>query len=103
MILSYWDIDTENVHRGRISRKFQVVAATARRKLDALEAAQYFTDMRNPPGNRLEKLAGERAEQYSIRINDQYRICFDWRERIVSLNGLPAMGDAANVEITDYR
>jgi proteic killer suppression protein len=64
---------------------------TARRKLEWLEAAHTLDDLRVPPGNRLEKLKGERAGQYSIRINDQWRICFEWRD-----------GHAWDVEIVDY-
>jgi proteic killer suppression protein len=61
------------------------------RKLEWLNAAQNVADLRIPPGNRLEKLAGDRAGQYSIRINDQWRLCFEWRD-----------GDAWCVEIADY-
>ncbi len=61
------------------------------RKMAILDAAGALSDLRIPPGNRLEKLAGDRAGQYSIRINDQWRICFVWRR-----------GDAYDVEIVDY-
>ena len=63
----------------------------AGRKLAILDAAESLGDLRVPPGNRLEKLSGERAGQHSIRINDQWRICFRWRE-----------ANAYEVEITDY-
>lgn len=63
----------------------------ALRKLLILDAADALQDLRVPPGNRLEKLKGDRAGQYSIRINDQWRICFEWHD-----------GDAYSVEITDY-
>ena len=63
----------------------------ALRKLRMLNRAVTLQDLRAPPANRLEKLAGGRAGQYSIRINDQWRICFEWKE-----------GDADNVEIVDY-
>jgi proteic killer suppression protein len=63
----------------------------ARRKLEWLDAAKNIEDLRLPPGNRLEKLKGDRAGQHSIRVNDQWRICFEWRE-----------GHAWNVEIVDY-
>lgn len=66
-------------------------AAVTRRKLAMLDAAKALEDLRSPPGNRLEKLRGNRQGQYSIRINDQYRICFVWRDQ-----------DAFEVEITDY-
>ena len=63
----------------------------ARRKLDELAVAHNLEDLHNPPGNRLEELHGERAGQYSIRINHQYRICFRWER-----------GEAVDVEIVDY-
>jgi proteic killer suppression protein len=63
----------------------------ALRKLRMLNNALTLNDLRIPPANRLEKLSGDRAGQYSIRINEQWRICFEWRDR-----------DAYNVEITDY-
>jgi toxin HigB-1 len=64
----------------------------ALRKLLILDAADELIDLRVPPGNRLEKLSGDRAGQYCIRINDQWRVCFEWRD-----------GDAYEVEIVDYR
>lgn len=64
---------------------------TAPRKLLILDAAETLNDLRSPPGNRLEKLRGDRAGEYSIRINEQWRICFQWRD-----------GDAYEVEIADY-
>ena len=67
------------------------ILKTARRKLIQLNASQQLTDLRIPPGNRLEPLRGNRKGQYSIRINDQWRICFTW-----------SGSDAANVEIVDY-
>ncbi len=67
------------------------VRRAAQRKLAMLDAAQSLQDLRVPPGNRLEKLTGDREGQHGIRINDQWRICFRWRE-----------GDAYDVEITDY-
>jgi len=66
-------------------------AGVTRRKLTMLDSAQTIDDLRIPPGNRLERLHGNRQGQYSIRINDQYRICFEWRGN-----------DACGVEITDY-
>jgi len=69
-----------------------VVSRVAMRKLEWLNAARDVADLRIPPGNRLEKLAGDRAGQYSIRINDQWRLCFEWRD-----------GDAWGVEIVDYQ
>ena len=67
------------------------MAKTALRKLDQLDASVRIEDLMAPPGNRLEKLRGDRAEQWSIRINDQWRICFRWEN-----------GDAWDVEIVDY-
>jgi proteic killer suppression protein len=63
----------------------------AQRKLASVDAADVLQDLRVPPGNRLEKLSGDRVGQYSIRVNDQWRICFEW-----------SAGDAFDVEITDY-
>ena len=67
------------------------IQRAAYRKLAILDAAVALSDLRVPPGNRLEKLSGDRAGQYSIRVNDQWRICFVWRQ-----------GDAYDVEIADY-
>lgn len=72
-------------------RRFKAIEAVARRKLEMIEAAQALQDLRVPPGNRLEALKGDRKGQHSIRVNDQWRICFVWRE-----------GAAENVEIVDY-
>lgn len=74
-----------------ISFLWQQRRSTALRKLRMLSNAISLNDLRVPPANRLEKLTGERAGQYSIRINDQWRICFEWQE-----------GDVSNVEIADY-
>jgi proteic killer suppression protein len=91
MIRSFRDLDTERLFsvrgHGEFHRRFRGVAL---RKLVLLHGADALTDLRIPPGNRLEKLRGDRAGQYSIRINDQYRICFEWRD-----------GDAYLVEIAD--
>ena len=86
--------DTESLFKGnRISRFVAFVAfeAVARRKLVQLNAATTLSFLRVPPGNRLEALKGGRKGQYSIRINDQWRVCFDWTQ-----------GDAYDVEIVDY-
>ena len=90
MIRSCKDRETEKLLRRVPSSKFQRIERTARLKLDFLDAAAALTDL-TLPGLRLEKLSGNRARQYSIRINEQYRICFRWRE-----------GDAYEVEVTDY-
>ncbi|MCQ4632072.1 type II toxin-antitoxin system RelE/ParE family toxin [Shinella sp. CPCC 100929] len=92
MIKSFADRETELIWSGRRSRRLPADMQTiALRKLRMLHAAQAVTDLRVPPGNRLELLKGNLAGLYSIRINDQWRICFSWSE-----------GDAANVRIIDY-
>ncbi len=92
MINSFQDRETEKVFRRQFSRKLpQDIQRNARRKLEILDAAGALEDLRIPPANRLEKLSGHREGQYSIRINDQWRICCTWRE-----------GDAYGVEIVDY-
>jgi len=92
MIRSFRDKGTECLFSRRYSQRFPPdVQRTAWRKLAILDAAENLTDLRVPPGNRLEKLSGDRAGQYSIRINDQWRICFCWSE-----------GDAYEVEVADY-
>ena len=92
VIRSFRDRDTEGIWRGEVVRRLGWdIQQTARRKLRMLNNAQSLSDLRVPPGNRLEALRGDRAGQHSIRINDQWRICFEWRE-----------GDAFDVEIVDY-
>ena len=92
MIESFRDRDTERVFRRERTRRFSgALARSALKKLILLEAAASLQDLRSPPGNMLERLAGVRRGQYSIRINEQWRICFDWKA-----------GRAANVEIVDY-
>ena len=92
MILSFACAETERVFRAELSRRFPpVIQRGARRKLLALHAATELRQMAVPPGNRLEALKGNRQGQHSIRVNDQWRICFEWRE-----------GHAWNVEIVDY-
>jgi proteic killer suppression protein len=92
VIRSFRDKDAERLfHRERPRRWPAALIAGARRKLLILDAAEALADLRVPPGNRLEKLAGDRAGQYSIRINDQWRICFRW-----------AGDGAVDVEIVDY-
>jgi proteic killer suppression protein len=84
--------ETERIFRGERSRKLTPdIQNTARRKLEYLHRARMLRDLLAPPGNRLEGLKGDRAGQHSIRINDQWRICFFWRE-----------GIAERVEIVDY-
>ena len=92
MIKSFRDKETEKIFSRQISRKLpQDIQRIARKKLVILDAAVQLNDLRTPPGNRLEALAIDRKGQHSIRINDQWRICFKW-----------SGGDAYDVEITDY-
>lgn len=92
MIRSSRDKDTARLwNRQRPRRLPATILKAALRKLVILDGAERLQDLRIPPGNRLEKLSGDREGQYSIRINDQWRICFVWSE-----------GDAHEVEITDY-
>jgi proteic killer suppression protein len=91
VIRSFRDKETERIFRREFSRKFQRIATVAKRKLDQVHAAAAISDLGAIPGNRLETLAGDRAGQRSIRVNDQWRICFRWAEP-----------DALEVEIVDY-
>jgi toxin HigB-1 len=91
VIRSFRDKDTERVFRREFSRKHQAIARVAKRKLDQLHAAAALADLSVIPGNRLETLAANRQGQYSIRLNDQWRICFRWVD-----------SDAGEVEIVDY-
>lgn len=92
MIRSFSDKDTEKVFRRIRIRKLSIdLQRITQRKLVMIDAAGTIKDLKIPPGNRLEKLSGVRKGQHSIRINDQWRICFVWRD-----------GDAYNVEIVDY-
>jgi toxin HigB-1 len=92
MLRSFRDKETEAVWQRRQARKLDLsLQRAAWRKLAMLDAAETLSDLRVPPGNRLEKLTGDRAGQYSIRINQQWRICFRWTD-----------AGPADVEITDY-
>lgn len=92
MIQSFADRDTERLfHREPVRRLPAELLRTMLRKLVLVDAAEQLDDLRVPPGNRLEKLKGERSGQHSIRINDQWRICFRWKDR-----------NAYDVEIVDY-
>ena len=91
MIVSFKDADTEALAVGRRIKRFQKIEKVARRKLRQLQIAGRIDDLRVPPGNRLETLKGDRARQYSIRLNDQFRICFRW-----------TAAGARDVEIVDY-
>lgn len=92
VIKSFRNSATERVFRGVVARRLpREIQAIALRKLLVLHAAVAVEELRSPPGNRLERLTGNRAGQFSLRVNDQWRICFRWEE-----------GDAYGVEITDY-
>lgn len=92
MIRSFADKQTAAIFAGhRVTALPPHVQEVARRKLKAIDAAKAIDDLRVPPGNRLEKLSGGRKGQWSIRVNDQWRVCFGWDD-----------GDADDVQITDY-
>ena len=96
MIRSFRDAATDDLFYGRSTKAArktlpQKLWGQAGKKLDALDSAELLEDLRIPPGNRLEALKGERREQHSIRINDQYRICFTWTE-----------AGPERVEVVDY-
>jgi len=92
MIRSFADRETEKVWEGEVSKRLpRDIQTTALRKLMLIEAASTLDDLREPPGNRLEMLRGDRDGQWSIRINRQWRICFQWMD-----------GNAQDVEIVDY-
>ena len=92
MLKSFRDQETERLFLRHFSRRLSPgLHRVAWRKLAMLDAAERLEDLMIPPGNRLEKLSGDRKGQYSIRINDQWRVCFQWTK-----------GDAYEVEITDY-
>lgn len=78
MIVSFKDADTEALANGWRVKRFVNIESVARRKLRQLQIAGRLEDLRVPPGNHLESLRGDRAGQHSIRINDQYRVCFRW-------------------------
>ena len=92
MIESFADLEAEKIFKGIVSRKLPLtIQKTARRKLVYLDDADDLRDLFAPPGNRLEALHGDREGQYSLRINDQYRVCFKWEK-----------STARDVEIVDY-
>jgi len=92
MIRSFGDSETEKVFKREYSKKLpEDIQKRARQKILLIDAAAEINDLRVPPGNRLEQLKGDRSGQHSIRVNDQWRICFTWDD-----------GDAYDVEITDY-
>jgi proteic killer suppression protein len=91
MIRSFKDRDTAELAQVGTNRRWRSIESVARRKLNRMDAALLLEDLRDPPGNMLEPLKGNRQGQYSIRINDQFRICFVWRE-----------DGTYEVEIVDY-
>jgi proteic killer suppression protein len=91
MIRSFRCRDTQQLFENERSRRFRAIERVALRKLTYQDAAVHLDALRSPPGNRLEALRGDRAGQHSIRINDQWRICFRWSD-----------GHAHEVEIVDY-
>jgi len=92
VINSYRNKETKRIFDGEISKKFPVaIQKRARRKIDSLDLAGNINDLRCPPSNHLEELSGDRQGQFSIRVNDQYRVCFEWVNNC-----------AENVELTDY-
>jgi toxin HigB-1 len=91
MIRSFRCTDTRMLFETGKARRFAAIAVVAGRKLTQLDSAHELRDLKSPPGNRLEALRGNRAGQYSIRINDQFRICFEWTEQ-----------GPAKVAIVDY-
>ena len=93
MILSFRDERTSDFARGKRIKAFSGIERSARLKLDRLEAATSILDLSALPGNRFEALKGQRKGQYSIRINDQWRVCFEWPDKSPG---------PTNVEIVDY-
>ena len=91
MIRSFACLDSEALFHSSAVARFRNIERVARRKLLQLHAASELASLRIPPGNQLESLKGDRKGQYSIRVNDQFRLCFEWKEP-----------DAHNVEIVDY-
>lgn len=92
VIKSFRDKDTEQIWAGHVSRRLPTdMQRVARRKLRMVDNAQSLVDLRIPPANRLERLTGRRKGQHSIRVNDQWRVCFEWKR-----------GHAYGVEVVDY-
>jgi toxin HigB-1 len=93
MILSFRDKRTRDFANGKYVKAFSGFSRPAELKLDQLDAATSLTDLAVLPGNRFESLKGDRKGQYSIRINDQWRVCFEWPDRLLG---------PVNVQIVDY-
>jgi len=92
MIKTFQDKDTQRLFNRDPVRRFRDVERAARRKLEMLDAAEALSNLRLPPGNHLEALRGDRSGQYSIRINDRWRVCFTWGDD----------NNAYEVEVCDY-
>ena len=90
VIVAFKDREAEKIFDGARSRRYAGIQKAIERKLRMLHRATSVDDLKEPPGNRLEKLQGDRSGQYSIRVNDQFRICFEWES-----------GNAENVEVAD--
>jgi proteic killer suppression protein len=91
VIIDFADEETRKIFDGQRSRRYAALQRGMERKLRMLNRARTLDDLREPPGNRLERLRGDRAGQYSIRVNDQFRVCFEWRN-----------DNAYAVQIVDY-
>jgi len=92
MIKSFRDSETQKIFQRLYLQKFpKEIQESANRKMIMIDSTKFLNTLKSPPGNKLEKLSGNRHGQYSIRINDKYRICFEWVD-----------GDAYQVEIVDY-
>lgn len=91
VIINFADEETRKIFDGQRSRKYAALQRSMERKLRMLNRARTLDDLREPPGNRLERLRGDRAGQHSIRVNDQFRVCFEWRN-----------DNAYAVQIVDY-
>lgn len=91
VIKTFRSKETERLYQRESQRRFRAIERVARRRLRQIDSATELRDLASPPGNRLEALHGNRKGQHSIRVNDQWRICFVWRD-----------GDAFDVEIVDY-
>lgn len=91
MIKSFCCKNTEALYQGKRVRKFEAFAMQAEKRLEILDNAKTIHDLMGLPSNRFESLVGDRAGQYSIRVNQQWRLCFEWKD-----------ADAYNVEIVDY-
>lgn len=109
MIKTFANKDTRQFFEGERVRAFEAIAGPAARRLDAIDTAETLRELQARPGNRFEALKGDRAGQYSVRINAQWRICFRWEPKTTALlaggappDPLDVPGDAIDVLIVDY-